>query len=196
MSNTKNIIKRKHKSRLRKRSKRRVLLLTALTLFSTIGASLASFNKTIELKPNIVAEVKQSKPKKIKHLTQRQLIDKTIIKYSKINNVDPKLIHSIIKVESNYKPNAKSSSGATGLMQIMPRTARAIGYKRVEGIENNIACGSKYLRYLKHKFKKDKLVVASYNAGEGNVVRYGYKVPPYRETLNYVSKVCGLYDCD
>ena len=102
------------------------------------------------------------------------------------HELPPQLIHSVIKVESNYNPYAVSSKGALGIMQLVPETARRFGVKNVFNPEENIQGGAKYLRYLLDLFDGSyPLALAAYNAGEAAVARYG-GIPPYPETRNYV----------
>lgn len=97
-------------------------------------------------------------------------------------------ILSMIKQESNFDPNAISSKGAGGLMQLMPETAKSLGVTDINDPRQNIAGGSKYFAQMMDKFKKPELAVAAYNAGPGAVTKYG-GIPPYDETQNYVDKV-------
>jgi soluble lytic murein transglycosylase-like protein len=110
------------------------------------------------------------------------------------NGVDGRLLHAVITAESNYNPRAVSPKGAGGLMQLMPQTARRYGVSNVFDPVQNIQGGARYLADLLRLFNNDLvLAVAAYNAGEGAVIQHGKKVPPFRETVNYVSKVMGLY---
>jgi soluble lytic murein transglycosylase-like protein len=102
--------------------------------------------------------------------------------------VDPLLVHSVIRVESNYNPVAVSPKGAEGLMQLIPSTARRFGAVNSFNIQENIEAGVKYLKYLQGLFGDDRLAVAAYNAGESAVQRYR-NVPPYPETQEYVVRV-------
>lgn len=113
------------------------------------------------------------------------------------NNVDPNLIVAVMRQESGFNAQARSYKGAMGLMQLMPGTARRFGVNNFYDPAENIEGGAKYLRFLLDKFNGDvKLVLAGYNAGEGAVVNYGYTVPPYRETRNYVKNISARYGSD
>jgi soluble lytic murein transglycosylase-like protein len=104
-------------------------------------------------------------------------------------SLPPRLVHSVIKVESNYNPLAVSSKGAQGLMQLMPATARRFGVANSFDPVDNIQGGTRYLKYLLDLYKGDyNLALAAYNAGEGAVEKYG-AVPPYPETINYLVEV-------
>jgi soluble lytic murein transglycosylase-like protein len=111
---------------------------------------------------------------------------------ARANNIDPLLVHSVIQVESNYNPNAVSSAGAQGLMQLMPGTARDLGVTDSFDPRQNIEAGVKYLKYLKDQYQDDKLALAAYNAGPGSVQKYK-AVPPYPETRDYVKRVGERY---
>lgn len=107
--------------------------------------------------------------------------------------VDAALLHAVISAESGYNPAAVSNKGAVGLMQLMPETARRYGVANSLDPEQNIRGGTKYLSYLLQMFNNNlELAVAAYNAGENAVIRHGYSIPPYRETLAYVPKVLKL----
>ena len=110
------------------------------------------------------------------------------------NNVDAALIHAVIKAESGYNPSAVSRAGAVGLMQLMPETASRYNVTDSHNPEQNIQGGTRYLRDLLTMFNNDlRLVIAAYNAGEQAVMKYGNRIPPYRETLAYVPKVLRFY---
>lgn len=104
------------------------------------------------------------------------------------------LLHAVITAESYYDPNAVSRAGAVGLMQLMPETARQYGVSDRRNPQQNIRGGSRYLHYLMRLFNNDlALALAAYNAGETAVKRHGNRIPPYKETQNYVKKVIGYY---
>lgn len=113
---------------------------------------------------------------------------------AKASNLDPALIHAVISAESGYNPSARSRAGAVGLMQLMPETAARYSVTNRWDAEQNIHGGSRYLRDLLQMFNNDlRLALAAYNAGEQAVVKYGNRVPPYRETVAYVPKVMTYY---
>jgi soluble lytic murein transglycosylase-like protein len=117
-----------------------------------------------------------------------------ISKVSEEVEVDPNLLHAIIKVESNYQAHAVSPKGARGLMQVMPATGKRFGYTNLSNPEHNVRAGATYLKWLMEHFNDDlHLVLAGYNAGEGAVKKYGRQIPPYRETQQYVAKVMSYY---
>lgn len=110
------------------------------------------------------------------------------------NNVEAALIRAVISVESGYNPSAVSRAGAVGLMQLMPETARRYNVRDRRDPEQNIHGGAQYLRDLLSMFDYDlHLAIAAYNAGEQAVMKYGNRIPPYRETLAYVPKVMKFY---
>ena len=103
--------------------------------------------------------------------------------------VDPLLVHSVIRVESGFEPDAVSVKGAKGIMQLIPATAQRFGVNDAFDPRQNIDAGVRYLKYLQDRFPNDlTLSLAAYNAGEGAVTRYN-SVPPYPETVDYVRKV-------
>ena len=115
-------------------------------------------------------------------------IDNIIRKYSKIYGIEENLVKAVIKVESGGNQNARSSTGAIGLAQLTPATAKAMGVNPYTP-DGNIKGATKYLAYLRDKFDGDTdLMLASYNAGPNAVKKYN-GIPPYKETKIYVEKV-------
>lgn len=112
-----------------------------------------------------------------------------IYQEAKKNDVRPELVAAVVEAESRFKPTARSGAGAVGLMQLVPRTGRWMGARDLTNPAQNIAAGTKYLKYLSERFDGNETkIIAAYNAGEGNVKRFG-GVPPFRETRKYVVKV-------
>ena len=104
-------------------------------------------------------------------------------------NIAPNLIRAVVKAESNYKINAISRAGAQGLMQLMPDTARELGVNDPFDIRQNIDGGTRYLRQMLDLFDGDiRKALSAYNAGPGNVIKYGGQVP-FSETKQYVTRV-------
>src|SRR5258706_3099478 len=113
---------------------------------------------------------------------------------SKAYGVDSSLVHAVISAESAYNQNAVSRTGAMGLMQLMPDTARRYGVQNMMDPTENIHGSVLYLRDLLAIFKgRVDLAIAAHNAGENAVIRHGHKIPPYAETRHYVPKVLGFY---
>lgn len=108
--------------------------------------------------------------------------------------IDPYLIFCVMEQESHFNARALSPKGARGLMQLMPGTAARFGIRRPSDPAQNIAGGTRYLKQLMGQFNgRIDLVLASYNAGEGAVMKFGRKVPPYRETRDYVKRISYRY---
>jgi soluble lytic murein transglycosylase-like protein len=109
-------------------------------------------------------------------------------------NVPLSLVKAIMHAESAFNPNAISHVGASGLMQLMPGTAREMYVRDIFDAKENIEGGVRYLRILANEFEGDMVkIVAAYNAGPEAVKKYSGKIPPYPETQAYVRKVLALY---
>jgi soluble lytic murein transglycosylase-like protein len=120
-------------------------------------------------------------------------IDSAIEAAAARHNVDPNLVRAVVKVESNFNPNAVSRKGAMGLMQLMPSTARQLKVRNPFDPEQNVDAGVRHLKQLLESYDGDiKLTLAAYNAGAGAVARSS-GVPAYAETQNYVRRITNLY---
>jgi hypothetical protein len=123
----------------------------------------------------------------------QQDIDAAIDAAAVRHNVDPSLVRSVVKVESNFNPNAVSRKGAMGLMQLMPSTARSLNVANPFDPAQNVDAGVRHLRKLLDSYGGNvSLSLAAYNAGSGAVARSA-GVPHFRETQNYVRRITDLY---
>lgn len=121
-------------------------------------------------------------------------IDGLIRYYAGQNRVDPYLVYCLMSQESRFISGATSHKGAQGLMQLMPGTAARYGVTNPYDVAQNISGGTRYLRDLLKMFNgRVDLALAGYNAGEGAVMKYGYTIPPYSETRNYVRLIIARY---
>lgn len=121
-------------------------------------------------------------------------VDSLIINSGTRWRVDPVLLYATMHQESAFKPHAVSYKGAAGLMQLMPGTATRFGVRNRFDPQQNIEGGARYMRLLLDMFGGDvSLALAGYNAGEGAVLQYGRRIPPYRETQEYVRRITGRY---
>ena len=110
------------------------------------------------------------------------------------NNLDPNLVRAVVRAESSYRPDAISSAGAMGLMQLMPATAASLGVVNPFDIRQNIDGGTRYLRRMLDLFDNNlELALAAYNAGQGSVRRHG-GIPPFAETQTFVPRVLGFME--
>ncbi|MCS6953783.1 MAG: lytic transglycosylase domain-containing protein [Bryobacterales bacterium] len=135
--------------------------------------------------------VAASAPPMGRQLSPHQLITEAALRHG----LPPGFVHSVVRVESAYRPDAISRKGARGLMQLMPATARRLGADP-DDPKQNVEAGVRYLRELLLQYRDDpwqvRKALAAYNAGPGAVQRYR-GVPPYQETLRYIERVLRLY---
>ncbi len=127
-------------------------------------------------------------------LAAKPKYDRIVEKVARNYGLESALLHAVISVESRYNPRAVSPMGAKGLMQLMPGTARRFGVADIFDPLQNLHGGARYLQYLLNLFDSDlSLALAAYNSGEGTVLKHGKRIPPRRETLDYVPRVLGFY---
>jgi Zn-finger nucleic acid-binding protein len=141
-----------------------------------------------------LAESGSSNKKERGWTTGNLRIDSLIRQSATKYGVDPYLIFCVMEQESHFNTRALSAKGARGLMQLMPGTSARLGVRHPSDPAQNIAGGTRYLRQLIEQFNgRIDLVLASYNAGEGAVMKFGGRVPPYRETRDYVKRISYRY---
>lgn len=148
----------------------------------------------IEREVETVADSDSSSKKARGWTTGNAKIDSLIKQNGARYGVDPYLIFCVMEQESHFNARALSPKGARGLMQLMPGTSARFGIRRPSDPAQNIAGGTRYLKQLIAQFNgRIDLVLASYNAGEGAVMKFGNRVPPYRETRDYVKRISFRY---
>ena len=126
--------------------------------------------------------------------TGNRNLDSLIVHNAAKYGVDPMLIYLVMREESGFNHRAVSRVGARGLMQLMPATAARLGVRNIHDPVENVDAGTRYLRTLIEMFGGDiNLALAGYNAGEGAVLKYGRRIPPYSETVNYVWRINTAY---
>jgi soluble lytic murein transglycosylase-like protein len=127
-------------------------------------------------------------------LARKAGYDQLVDEVSRTYGLESALLHAVISVESSYNPKAVSRKGASGLMQLMPATAKRYGVADAFDPLQNLNGGARYLRDLLRMFDNNtSLALAAYNAGEHAVAKHGNRIPPYRETLHYVPRVMDFY---
>lgn len=150
-------------------------------------------NSQFYLKSHLAETGNAAKVYETDHVKPGSSIENIIERAAETYNLPSKLIKSVIRHESNFNPRAVSRAGAAGLMQLMPSTARGLGVTDMMDPEQNVMAGAKYLRSMMDKYKGNvKLALAAYNAGPGNVDKYG-GIPPFKETQSYVRKVTDTF---
>jgi soluble lytic murein transglycosylase-like protein len=157
------------------------------TVADTAAKAPAEIAQTVVEAPQKVADVAEQ----VKENFFKTKVPFGSIIYSEArkNDLPPELVAAVVNTESKFQPTARSGAGAVGLMQLVPSTGRWLGARDLTNPAQNIMAGAKYLKYLTERFNGDQQkAIAAYNAGEGNVRRFG-GVPPFRETRNYVQRV-------
>lgn len=143
--------------------------------------------------PRVATPVADIRKPSLKFANKMQY-DRIVAEIARAHGLDSALLHAVISVESRYSPKAISRKGAAGLMQLMPKTAKRYGVTDSLDPVQNLHGGARHLRYLLKTFNNDiSLALAAYHAGEGSVLKYGNRIPPFRETTNYVPQVLGFY---
>lgn len=141
---------------------------------------------------NALTKAKETTVQNVINPTKAQIMD-IISKTSQKYGVDEKLVKAVIKQESGFNPKARSHCGAMGLMQLMPATAKGLGVKDAYNPVQNVDGGVRHLKGLLARYNGNVvLALAAYNAGGGNVDKYG-GVPPFKETQNYVKNILANY---
>ena len=133
---------------------------------------------------NPAAQIKRARP-----------YDSVVTRIAIESGIEAALLHAVISVESGYNAKAVSRRGAAGLMQLMPETAKRFGVVDTFNPTDNVRAGAQYLHELLKLFDHDlALALAAYNSGEAAVIKYGRRIPPYRETAAYVPRVVRMYE--
>ncbi len=141
---------------------------------------------------NALSEANALQANQSQKATKSQVLN-VVSQISKKHGVDEKLVQALIKQESGFNPKAKSKSGAMGLMQLMPSTAKSLGVQDPYNMVQNVEGGVKYLKSMLNKYNGNViLALAAYNAGPNAVDKYD-GVPPYKETQNYVKNILANY---
>lgn len=173
-------------------------LQAARSIATQVAGGVAAVTQGVQSAASSPLEAVAETPKKLTMVTEQVREDffkkevpfgSIIYREAKKNNIRPELVAAVVQAESRFKPTARSGAGAVGLMQLVPRTGRWMGARDLTNPVQNITAGTKYLKYLNDRFDGNETkVIAAYNAGEGNVKRFG-GVPPFKETRKYVTKV-------
>lgn len=166
-------------------------LVSARAKVEEVAQQIAELNKLPATAPVVAENVTASSQT---WSTGNTRIDGLIRFYGNQHGVDPYLVYCLMSQESRFKSGATSHKGAQGLMQLMPGTAARYGVTNPYDVAQNISGGTRYLRDLLKMFNgRVDLALAGYNAGEGAVMKYGYTIPPYNETRNYVRVIIARY---
>lgn len=158
-------------------------------------ASLAPTLSSPLIQPTVLANQISSDTSPLRGFTTgNSQVDGFLVDSGHRNGIDPLLLYSVMHQESSFKSFAVSPKGARGLMQLMPGTAARFGVSNIFDPRQNIEGGARYLRFLSDRFDGElSLILAGYNAGEGAVEKYGWRIPPYAETQEYVRRISRRY---
>jgi len=166
-------------------------LADARTKVADIHNQITAANKPVA---PIISGLSTSSNSDLAWSTGNSKIDSLIHFYGNKYGVDSYLIYCLMSQESRFTTSATSPKGAQGLMQLMPGTAARYGVTNPYDVAQSIMGGTRYLKDLLQMFNgRVDLALAGYNAGENAVIKYGYKVPPYDETRNYVRLIVARY---
>jgi len=168
----------------------RTVLLTAAALSTPNAAKVltSSVNEPRQKQPSVSYTIDRI----VAPMDARSAYDDIVADAAKLYDLDPHMIRAVMQTESGFNAMAVSPVGALGLMQLMPAVAAELGVTDPLDPRQNIMGGSRYLRQLLDAHRGNiRLALASYNAGPGNVAKYG-AIPPFKETQNYVKKVTAL----
>jgi soluble lytic murein transglycosylase-like protein len=144
----------------------------------------------IEAKSYAVPKAESVRATRYAAVERSRAYDELIAEHAQRNRVRADLVRAVMQVESAFNPMARSPKGALGLMQLMPATIRQYDVRNPFDPADNVRAGVAYLRELLDRYQNnEELALAAYNAGPGAVAKYGERVPPYRETRNYVAQI-------
>lgn len=183
-----------------KNSNGQVLLTNVVQNNRPIGQNFSKFNQTVKVTYYADTNVHSynnwagnGSTTSASNSANRNSYDALIVASATRNGVDPALMKAMMHTESGFNPFARSPVGAQGLMQLMPATARRFSVMNAWNPAENIEGAAKYINFLQNRFGRIEHVIAGYNAGEGNVSKYG-GIPPFRETQDYVKRVLNRYN--
>jgi soluble lytic murein transglycosylase-like protein len=177
----------------RRRDRRRNALRSVA--FSALALAFPGLDRNLPLpmmsdlpRPQVTTSVNLIMP-----ITPQQAYESAILDAAELFRLDPGLIRSVIQIESGFDALAVSPVGAQGLMQLMPEVAEEMGVEDPFDPRDNIMGGARLLRNLLDHFKGNvKLTLAGYNAGPGAVARFRGRIPPFKETQDYVKRITRL----